>query len=261
VTGGAADVPPPPRTPSESARRLLLSFRGSTRAFLLIGLVFTLVGAAVLFTVVPALVADAVIGLSGASTTGTVVAVETDESRARHHRGEAEGEPALALRVRYTVDGEERENTSWTYDAERFGALAAGAQVPVEYASFAPGLARVEGTTRNLLGAIGWVVLVFPVLGPPLLLSALRTRRTRRRLYREGRAADASVEYVGVDRTVATKGGRHPYVVRYRFRVDGAEYQGSFSDLEEAALAPFQGDAIVVLYDPAAPEVNVPYVE
>jgi hypothetical protein len=139
---------------------------------------------------------------------------------------------------------------------------AEGEPIEVEYAAFRPQWSRVAGTTRNAFGwGLGLAPLVVVTLGAWSLLSAIRSNRGEVRAFTRGRPVLARVTFRGEDTTVELN-RRHPFVIRWEFRVPTGELvPGSISTMSPADLAPFEsGEELVVLYDPAAPRNNTLYV-
>lgn len=246
------DVPPAPRRPSPLAQRLVLGYQGTQAAARLGGIVFLAVGLALLVGLGWNVPADVAIALGGARTTGVVRAVE----RARNEK--VLGQRPWYLTYAYEVDGGSLTDRRTVLEEPP----AAGEPIEVEYATARPQWSRWAGTTRNAFGW-GWGLGpggVIATLGALFLFTAVRSNRREVRAFVHGRPALARVVFRGEDPSVEVN-RRHPVVLRWEFRSPAGEpVQGSLSSMDPADLAPFDGDEVIVLYDPADPRCNTLFV-
>ena len=255
------DVPSPPRTPSERAQKHLLGFQGGRRVMLLIGATFLVMGGLATSLTIGGVVADLSVALSGETTQGTIKAVETTDERiqVRPLFFGATVEDAVQLDFAYTADGQERSARVLAFDQSLLK-LQPGATVTVEYSTWSPDTARVEGTSLNLNGWLSWLMPVFALIGLLIVPVTLLDWWSSRRVYASGEAIMAEVTDYGRSDS-ASSGGKALIRVKYRFKVDGKEYEGFFSHQDPELMKQFDHDTIAVLYDPEAPTTNLPWME
>ena len=112
-----------------------------------------------------------------------------------------------------------------------------------------------------MFGYGGLFVLLFPVLGLVLAFFAVRSNRREIRAFVHGEPARAKVVFFGPDRSVQIN-GRNPFRLAWEFRVAERIFSGSLSSMSMLALEDLgKAEEIVVLYDPADPEVNTVWVD
>ncbi len=106
----------------------------------------------------------------------------------------------------------------------------------------------------------GLFFALFPMIhfavGAGLLVFMFRSRAKRRRIYRDGEVAMATIEGVGYNRKVRVNGS-NPYELVWTFDLDGHRYHDKRSTFNEQAMTFVPGDRMWVLYDPADPEESV----
>lgn len=98
--------------------------------------------------------------------------------------------------------------------------------------------------------------LIHLAFGLGMLGYSIGTRAKRRRLYRDGEVAMATVEGVGYNRRMRVN-GRNPYELVWTFDVAGHRYHERRSTFSEEAMTFTPGDRMWVLYDPDDPEDSV----
>lgn len=245
------EVPPAPRKPSRPARRLVFAYTGAQAVTRAVGVVFLLLGGGFSALLGWGLPVDAAIAVTGARTTGTVLAADVDSSttfRGRH--------PAN-LRYEYEARGA-------TYTGEHQAYVEPpepGSPIEIQYASAKPEWSRRAGSLYAPLGWLGLVPLVFPILGATLVFRAVRANRREIRAFVHGRPVLARVTYHGEDHSTAVN-RQHPTMIRWEFRGPGGEtVRGSLSTMRFQDLEAFgKAVQVVVLYDPAEPGCNTLYV-
>ncbi len=113
--------------------------------------------------------------------------------------------------------------------------------------------------------ATGLVGIPFLVIGPLFLitgglLGTWRYRQVRQAVLvlREGQATEGQILEVAENYTVRVN-YRHPWNIRYQFRVDGHSFEGSVTTLNTPGPTLQPGKRACVLYLTNAPEHNVLY--
>lgn len=105
----------------------------------------------------------------------------------------------------------------------------------------------------------GWFVALFPSLhlavGLGCITHAVRTWRTRRRVYASGMSASATVDRVR-KRNIRFN-GRAVHEVGWTFYVHAEPFHGKRQTVGPPAVSYEEGDPIWVLYDPADPSKSV----
>lgn len=253
-SGRLAAVPPSPRTPSAAARELIFTFQGSQKVFLLVGVIFTLVGLGMLLPFCWQVPSDLAIAFGGHPAEGRVLSAGLDRSVTINGR-----HPTLVW-FTYDQDGRRYEAHSSGLDA-RLRGLGPSDVIPIEVSEVHPSWARLAGTTRSWSGYFGLFILIFPGIGMIMGLAAVRSRRRAVRAFTYGMPAVARVTFFGPD-TSTSINGRNPFKVDWEFRAtDGKIYFGSLSSMSMLALEPLaQEGEIVVLHDPDDPRVNTVFV-
>ena len=137
-----------------------------------------------------------------------------------------------------------------------------GDGVRVEYVPFAKSISRIEGTTCNEAGYGTVFVLLFPLVGTLLLVFTIRAHLRRKRAFRDGTPASATVTYNGLDRSTRIN-GRNPAMIRWSFAdPQGKTYTGSLSNMEPSVFFGYPVESqITVLYLPDDPKTNTLWVE
>jgi hypothetical protein len=167
------------------------------------------------------------------------------------------------IHYRYQYAGNEYESYSDAFDPQDIGLTEeppTDATLNVQVSGLWPGCSRLEGTHNWVVGPLGLVFLLFPLLGGSLLFFSIRSNRREIRAFVHGVPITAKVVSVGEDRST-TINGRHPLQIAWEFRMNDEVYSGSLStmlhlDLEEFLAA----QEIVVLYDPGRPEINTLFI-
>jgi hypothetical protein len=251
-----AEVPAAPRTPSPRARKLIFRYTGRQAIFLLVGLIFSVVGIVLSVVFMWGLPSDIAIALA---------------------KREVPGQILRAGRTSYTVNGESPTSVCYSYEfgGRRYEAssdilpgspldLAAAepghGKVTVELAAFHPASARIAGTTNSFFGAFGLLALVFPLVGGLLLAFAIRGNRREIRAFTHGVPVLARVVYIGEDRSTRIN-QRHPLMISWEFEVGGEVYEGSLSTMRRLEFEELlDAKEVVVLHDPSKPQINTLYV-
>lgn len=99
-----------------------------------------------------------------------------------------------------------------------------------------------------LMGGIGWGLLGW----------RYRIARRLRQVLQEGQATQGEIISVAENYSVQVN-QRHPWVIRYRFQLNGQDYEGQVSTLQTPASHLKEGKATCVLYLPGQPEYNALY--
>jgi hypothetical protein len=136
--------------------------------------------------------------------------------------------------------------------------------------AIASGVFTLLGSIFTVLGLALTIALVTAFVGLPFLgvgivalacgLAGLMWRYRQARkvvsVLKHGEPADGQI--VSVEENLLVRvNHRHPWLITYRFRFGGSDYEGSVSTLKRPDLQP--GQPICVLYLPDMPECNVLY--
>lgn len=252
---GASRVPPPPRTPSAAARRLIFRYQGTQLVFLLVGTIFTAIGCILSTVSCWGLPVDLALAFTGKEAQATVLSTELNRNVRINHQH------PTRIRFRYQVDGKSFDGESSTLDADLLRAAESGAGIPIEVLPSQPSFARVKGTTYSSFGYAVCFVLIFPLLGGALLFVAVRSNRREIRAFTQGLCVPGRILSKGPDLSTRIN-GRHPFKVDWEFSVQGTRYKGSLSFLDDQAAGAFDElEEVPVLYDAAAPDVNTIFVD
>ncbi len=139
------------------------------------------------------------------------VVLESWETQARQN-------DATVWAARYRFEDEEgRRHTGVVYG----GALVEGESVEIEYLAAEPVVSRIRGMRREPFSADMLWVLVFPVLGAPLILVGWRRGRGPIELLVHGRLGHGVL--VGKQITDTKINGRRVQVLTFQLEVDGLE--------------------------------------
>ena len=249
-------VPPAPRDPSPLARKLVYGYQGSQRAMLFIGIAFTIMGGLGSIPATYGIPGEAAILLDGKPATGTVTEVAVDRSY------KINKSYATRIDVEFKANGATYKADCHTINgAEIAQAKAPGATMPVEYASFHPGFARIGDHSYSFFGWIALAFWIMPITGVLFWFRAWRSNRREIRAFRNGIPIVAAVTARTHDRTTKVN-GRHPRVIRWRFVIAGQPYQGEISHLDAAVLdAALPNPQVIALYDPQNPATNTVWLE
>lgn len=110
-------------------------------------------------------------------------------------------------------------------------------------------MALIGGSIGLLFGGIGGTVFFF----------GYRSASRQLRTFRIGQPVEANLLTIHENAGVQIN-GRHPWVLSYTFTWDGEERTGECSTLDPRAQRFEEGDAIIVLVDPVAPESQALYL-
>lgn len=269
-------VPPPPRTPTPRARRLLFKYAGSQKVMLVLGLAFLLIGT--LFSVIFGRALPGQIALLISSERVPVTVTEAEVLR----NTTINGHHPVRIHFEYEVDGARHESSSSTID----GAVNARVQIALgadgpqplaerptsdtdalptaffaEVSTIRPEWAQLEGTNYGVFPPWTAFVFLFPTIGLIVFVLAVRSNRREIRAFTRGKPTSGQVVSAGLNRSY-TINNRHPYEVRWEFSIDGTTYEGKLSSMKMTALADMhEGSDVVVLYDPNNPKVNTVFLE
>lgn len=248
-------VPRPPRAPTPLARDLIFAYQGTQAVLRIIGIIFLAIG-----IIFPAIFAggvpvDIALSLAGSRVQGTAISAELNRNV------KINGRRPMRITFRYEIDGRTYQGDSSTLDSQIITAAYPGASIPIEALPWAPGWARIPGTTYSTFGYVGLFTLIFPAVGGGLLFAAVRSNRREIRAYRRGLPTQGLVVKKGYD-TSTKINGRHPFEVVWELQVDGQTYKGSLSHMNRELLErAIPSNEITVLYDPADPSANTVWIE
>lgn len=243
-----------PRPMHERASRLLFWYRRFAIIFGVVSFVLVVPFGGVALFFCRRLPDDLRLSWRGAVVEGSVQRTAEDPDMVIN------GQPATLIDFRYSVDGREYVARSSALGADVARRVTEAGRVPVQYLPSRPWVARIEGTML----APGWPVglVVFPLvllsLGPMLFIaySAQRTLRA----WRYGVPVRARVTALE-ERGSMSVNGRHPWVLRWAFELNGASWEGSLTALSDYELRTYaDAKALTVLALRGRPSVNVLYV-
>ena len=103
------------------------------------------------------------------------------------------------------------------------------------------------------------IILCFGGVGGLLAFFGWRKILRRRRAWRYGEAAQATITAVALDHTVKVN-GRRPPKIAYRYTLDGKEHIAETSGFLPAYASARPGQTITVLVDRADPRISVPWL-
>ena len=252
TAGEDVGVPPAPRTPSAAARQIVFAYAGAQRAMIVLGAVFTLLGAGLTIAFGFMVPAELLLDLTGVPAEGVVTASKLDRNT------RINGHHPTDVAFRYDVAGRSYEASSSTTD-RRLEGVSRGARVAIVYAPARPGLAKLQGGFLGLMGYAGLFPLLFALVGLPMALLARRSNQREIRAFTRGEPVLGRLLSFDLNRAVRIN-KRHPWELRWEFHVNGQRYTGSLSSMDRAVLEPYAVEAPVVLYDPAAPAVNTLWI-
>lgn len=245
-------VPPPPRSPSPRAKKLIHAYAGSQLVLLIVGSIFMLVGAPLSLVFCRSLPGELMLTLGHETTSGRVTGAELQTNVRINNKH------PTRISFDYDVGGQ-------TFHAESSvvnpGPVGAGDTVNVEYLESSPDVSRLEGGTYGTFPLFVSFVLLFPLLGLFIVGGAVRSNLREIRAFREGNAMDGVVSFVGLDLSTRVN-GRNPLKVEWTFEVQGAPYKGNLSSLDHSALAGYAvGQRVTVLYLPGDPKANTLWLD
>jgi hypothetical protein len=156
------------------------------------------------------------------------------------------GTPVYAIQFGYSARNEDLQSTCYSTGH----APPAGGRVAVEYLTWDPEVARIEGTRRNVFGPFALIVSVFPLVGLAFLYGGVSEGIKANQLLGGGRFAYGVL--IGSEPTGARINERPVYRLTFEFTAhDGSSHQVVKKThlphpLEDEAEEP-------LLYDPADP--------
>lgn len=247
-------APPPPREPTPVARDLIFRYAGKQRLELVVGIVFTLVGAPLSLVFGWGLPGELALRVRGAPTSAIVRGAHVDESV------EINGVNPTVVAFYREEGGLTLEGRS-TFTDRSPEEFVLGATLPAEAVPGHPEWARLQGGTYSTFGLIGLFTALFPFVGLLLLGHAVRSNRREIRAFTHGVVARGKVVRSGEDSRYEYN-GRHPWIVDWEFEVGGERYTGSLSNMNHALLSHLAtGTPVTVLHLWDAPKVNTLYLE
>ena len=91
--------------------------------------------------------------------------------------------------------------------------------------------------------------LIFAIAGGFILRHSWKNATGRIAALKHGQTGEGEITYVGHDHTT-TVNGKHPYLIKYRWEVNGRYREGQKSTWNDAALDHFRGEPLWVVYMP-----------
>jgi hypothetical protein len=98
----------------------------------------------------------------------------------------------------------------------------------------------------------------FIVIGAVLFIRGFQKALRTVKILRDGLAAPGEITDISMNYRVRIN-KRHPWVIQYKFKVFGSDYQGKLSTLSQPDADQEPGKAVYVLYDPDDPQKNSLY--
>ncbi len=237
-------IPPPPRKVPSGA----VSGPADT-VLTIIGASFALIGLIASWALLNGLQVDIALDLTGTTVDGEIIDMVENTSVS------VNGEHPLTLIYAYEVEGNLLQGRSSTMDWALVGTLEKNPKTKIEYAPWNPKWSRVHGATRNSIGYAGLFILIFPLIGLVMLAVVWIRRAGRSKLYQSGQGTFASLDSVGLNRSI-TVNGRHPTIVRWSFDVQGERYEGKWTGFKVGGLDE-ESKKIPVIYNPQNPKQSV----
>lgn len=133
-----------------------------------------------------------------------------------------------------------------------------GERAPIEHLPQEPAIARLEGSRLSEGGGIGFVVLIFPLVGLCIAGAGIRARRKTAWLLTHGRLGEARV--VSVEATNTKVNGRRVFKITLQLEGTGARQQEAAVRSTSSELITFastrrdSGQPVYILYDPNKPK-------
>jgi hypothetical protein len=99
---------------------------------------------------------------------------------------------------------------------------------------------------------------LFVIIGMSLVIWRIRTAKNIFEILRDGQASLGEITHVSQNYHVRVN-GRYPWVIEYRFRLQGQSYQGKLSTLSQPDLSQQPGKPVYVLYEQGNPQKSTLY--
>jgi len=238
----------PWRVPVAPPRRVKISaYTGAEGLFCAIGLLGSAIGLAALAAFSFAGVRfwdDVILGIRGLPAIGAHVGnLPTDLT--------VKGRPVYEVRFRYRDKaGREHQASCRTHDEHLAIGLKGAANLGVHYDPSDPKRARIDGMRVSPYGYLALAPLLATAASIALAAMALRRILRRRWLYVWGQETLGRVTLVAPRHS---RFGDEPIRTHYSFEAGGTEREG----ITEDSVAPPEGAAVPVLFDPRRPERNL----
>lgn len=134
-----------------------------------------------------------------------------------------------------------------------------GDRVTVHYVPSRPDLATIDGGRLDQAGAVGWIVLIFPLIGYGMAGWFVFQRTRIARLLRIGQLAE--VDVLGVSATSTRVNNRYVHAIQLSSPAPGAQpvtiKRRNETDIALAQRRVADKQPVFVLYDPARPKALV----
>jgi hypothetical protein len=195
---------------------------------------------------------DIALDLDGKAQTGTVSSVALNPSHKINRR------IATRITYRYSAGGESHENTFDTIDGNVINRARTASSIAIEVFPSWPSWSRIAGERNAFFGYLGAALALEPIVGLPLLLSGLWTRRRARKVWRDGVAVEGRVVSVTQGRTKQNR--RRSQRVTWEYLVGGVPCQTAVDTLTPELMALAPGQQITVIVDPTIPGLGVPWI-
>lgn len=261
-------IPPAPRPLSPLARRIYARFQIVEQLHLFYALIPLLVSGLVIlpstFLLRNALVQTLVdSGWGYQKASGSVMSKQKQQTNTDRGRSYT----LYSLRFQYIYNQTSYRGTQFVWEPDNAPLFRLGQSIQVEFSRYLPNFARIAGLARIKDNSqIALYILLFVIvslwgLSMYWLYRGLIPRMRRKRIYRHGFPAKATIMSIGPN-TDQLLAGQHPLQIQWVFSVDGQEFTGSYNINYQQNL-PTEGgikETIIVLYDPKAPQYSLPFL-
>ncbi len=223
------NIPEPPRIPTERGNELIFKYQGRQKIMLIIGIAFLITGITTSGIFRIDLTMDIIIDISKKITTGTITYKDIDYSSSKDDDNPHE------ITFSYYIDEHTYTGFSITYNYSLLSDFLVGDSVTIEYSSLIPSLARIKAIRIFMFSLWRFFILIFPIIGLILTITAVRSNNKEKKAYKYGIPAIAKIISKGYDYSTSSN-GKHPYQIIWKFNESEKFYTGSLSHMDPKPL-------------------------